>query len=202
MEVENVGNNPSEKPVNKRFWIIVFSAIGVVIVGLIIAIIVVSINRNSSEDPLAKDPSQAEDSGDGSENPDDSDEPSEEETLYQEISYTIRDALTEIDAEDSEQIFAIYKEHIDDTSDVRVKAMIEIDYYGVVMAYDENKERGNEVLDRLTKIDEGLKTISSAASVMNAADYYGNTDLYNQYNAILIDREKAAGIDLDMETEG
>jgi len=43
---------------------------------------------------------------------------------------------------------------------------------------------------------------NSAAVIMNAANYYGDEGLYDEYSRILVDRETAEGLDLDLETEG
>lgn len=194
MEVENVGNNPVEMPVNKKKWAILFSAFGVLIVGLVIAIIVVVVMRDNK--PAVEEP-EPTDTPTYTQK-----EKSEGEQIYEQASVAIADNLDGVDAEDESEIFNIYNEYINVVTNEEAKALLRLDYYQAVMNYDTDKKQKKEVLDAVVEIDGILKTIESGIVVINAADYYEDSALYEKYNEIVNEREAAEGIDMEMETSG
>ena len=61
---------------------------------------------------------------------------------------------------------------------------------------------GEEILDDAMRIDQSLRTVDSAVVVLNMADYYGNTEVYEKYEKILNSRQAKMEIDMEMRTEG
>lgn len=191
VEVKRRGNS-------SRTLKITLGVLGVLIFGLVIAIIVVINNRGGTQDEQVAE----EVTTDTEAKTEIVEERTEVETIYDGIIESIDNELSEVYVEDKDEIFRIYKQYIDITEDEQVKAMIKVDYYQMAMIYDVDKSHGEEILDELVKLDDTLKSIDSAVTVVNAADYYGNTELYNNYSAILTERTKAGGADLEMETAG
>jgi Na+-transporting methylmalonyl-CoA/oxaloacetate decarboxylase gamma subunit len=202
MKVERAGEKPkrpAKKLTTKNKWIILFSTFGVVIVGLVIAIVVVLVTRGLSAAEEAAKQKEAEQAETQEYTPK---EKTEGEKIYEEVSTNINSKLDDVYAGDQEEIFSVYEEYINLTTNEEAKALLQLDYYQMVMLYDFNREKGQEVLDNLVKIDDSLKGVNSAATILNAAEYYGDTGLYERYASILIEREKTEGIDLDLETAG
>lgn len=189
MEVENV----VEKPVNKKKWAILFSVLGVIILGLIIAIVVILIVRNNT-------PSVADETNEPVEYV--PKEQTEGEQIYEQVMASISSKLDDVYADDTEEIFAIYDEYMELVQNEEAKALLTLDYYQLVMLYDTNKEKKQEVLNTLIKTDSFLKGLDSAASVINAASYYGEDDLVEEYNRIMVERGKAEGINIGTGSDG
>ena len=71
-----------------------------------------------------------------------------------------------------------------------------------IMSDDYERTEGERAVMMAKEADKRLKTIGSAVEVYNIASYYGDTETMEEYDVILIERQKAAGIDVDMESEG
>ena len=194
MDAESVGNNPLNGTVGKKKSLIwLFFVSGAVIVGLVIAVVVVVVNRGEK---------QPENQPPQTETPiSDETEPTEAEEIYESVSDDIASAIADLYIEDKDEVLDVYKEYIDGVTNEEAKAKLLLDYYQVVMIYDGNREQKEAVIDGLLEIDKTLENITSAVVIQNAASYYSDDALYEKYNTILIEREKAAGIDTETEME-
>lgn len=189
MEVEDA----VEKPVDKKKWVILFSILGVMILGLIIAIVVILIVRNNN--PVASDePNEPVEYVPK--------EQTEGEQIHEQVMASISSKLDDVYADDTEEIFAIYDEYMELVQNAEAKALLTLDYYQLIMLYDTNKEKKQEVLTTLIRTDSFLKGLDSAASVINAASYYEDDALVEEYNNIMIERGKAEGINIGTGSDG
>ena len=172
MEVENVGKKPNrsaKKMTTKTKWIILFSVLGTVIVGLVIAIIVVAVAKNTKPEPIHSDLSEGE--------------------VYDEYFKTTDEINAGIENEnyDANQVLETYREKIKATKDETVRLMLEKDYY-YLLSISSNDDVKEEVLDALVIIDDRLQTVVTALAVVNRAEYYGETELADKYNNIANER--------------
>ena len=183
-----------EKPLNKKNWVILFSVFGVAIVGLVIAIVVILIARNNKPEEEI-DPHQNEMEIEIKEK-------SEAEEEYEKTMNFINIELGDTNAEDIDEISRVYGYYIDHMSNQEARAMMEVDYYQMLMIYDTNKEKKQEILSSLIRIDGEVQTLNSAATVINAAGYYDDNAIYNKYNQILLERAEMEGLDPSVEADG
>ena len=172
--MEKVGKKPLGEPVDKKRWVILFSAFGVVIVGLIIAIIAVAANRGDGK-PV-------------------SEEISEYDKAFMVYSVDNSEVATTIANQNlnSEQILGLIKEKIDTATDEMAKAMFEEDYYSMMVSVygiDVDAAKKEEILNGLMRADGVLKTASSAVSVANVALIYNNQEIWEKYRAIAKQRD-------------
>ena len=174
---------------NKTLFI-VLGVFGVLIVGLVIAIAIVKSLPKKVEEIADDEPvgvgqiSSAE---------------IKEYTGYYEA---ISAELSKIYADDEQGMLDVYQRYINNTEDEKVKAMLEMDYYNIVMAYDTDKTKAEEVVAKAIEIDDVLKTIDSGVFVLNVASNYGNEDLVRQYDSILNERQGLDETNEDNETVG
>lgn len=169
MNVESVG----EKPINKKKWIILFSVFGVLIVGLIIAIVVVLIIRNNNTQEV----------------PEVNDEYNGALMLYLDDN---EDIATTVAAQelDGEGMLKLLKEKIDSEENEMTRAMLEQDYYMTLFAVDvSDTSKKDEILNGLIRVEEILKTASASEAVANIALAYGDFDLYYKYADITKERD-------------
>ena len=172
MKVESVG----EKPINKKKWVILFSVLGALIVGLIIAIVVVLIIRNNKPQDVTQSISQ---------------EYNEALTVYFDDNENIADAIVEQNL-DSEGMLKLIKEKIDVAENEMVKAMLEEDYYMTLFSiYGADESKKDEILNGLIKVEEVLKTAEASEAVANIAFAYYDFDMYQKYVDITKERNPA-----------
>ncbi|MBO7657426.1 hypothetical protein J6S55_02195 [Candidatus Saccharibacteria bacterium] len=189
MEVESSGAAVENASKNKTLFI-VLGVFGVLIVGLVIAIAIVKSLPKKVEEIADDEPvgvgqiSSAE---------------IKEYTGYYEA---ISAELSKIYADDEQGMLDVYQRYINNTEDEKVKAMLEMDYYNIVMAYDTDKTKAEEVVAKAIEIDDVLKTIDSGVFVLNVASNYGNEDLVRQYDSILNERQGLDETNEDNETVG
>lgn len=184
-----------EEARDKKKWIGIFAAFFVVIAGLLIAIVIIVVNRNNVGN-VQEEPTRQE------ENQEAETEKTEADEIYEQTVESINLLLEETNAEDTQQIFATYNEYIDAATDEEAKNRLKLDYYQMAMLYDTEKEKKDEIVNALLEIDKNLANVKSAAVVMNAASYYDDNDLYEQYGQILRERQVAEGLDLSLESRG
>lgn len=187
MKVEKAKREPEKAASgakSNKVWIIILSIFGVLIVGLIIAIVVV---KNLPKGEM--------DNGNN-------DEPvTAEESAYNEYEKYHERAWEGIEYPTPENIQTVMERCLElaaETDDETVKAMLKTEYYQMMMVYDTTNEHKEEVLDGLIEVDNFLSSVSSACDVANAAYYYGDMETGDKYSAIASDR----GGNLDVETEG
>ena len=175
----------------KRRLSLLLVLMGVLIVALIIAIVVVLNTRGGSDGTVE------ERNADGG-------VVITEETIeeYTKTSADITNAIQELGATDGAQILSGYKARASEVKNRVVSAMLRLDYLTMQANYDTNKEKGEEVITEILKVDEYLKNSTSAAAVLNMADYYGDIELYAKYEQLLNTRQAAEGVDMNLETEG
>ena len=173
MEVESTGAsmNGASGAKNKVLFVIL-GALGVAIVGLVIAIVVVKSVPKGGEKPH---------------------EPVAEidDSAYREVEEYKVKVLEEfgyVTLENKEAILNKYKEYANATDDSELKAIINTAYYQTLMLYDYDKTYEKEVLENLIEIDRVLNDVSSAVNVANASAYYDNEEISGKYNVIINER--------------
>ena len=191
MEVEAKAVTRNNDKKQQKIWAIVLACLAVLIVGLVIAIVVVAVNRGESSTQQSEEATQ-EDASNG-------DAAME---IYYNTTDEINNTINEIPVENTNRILALYRHYLEKVEDETAKAMLMLDYVNIEMNYDPNKEKGEEIMTAALTMDEILKTSDSAATILNIASYYGKSDIYDRYEQILKERMTAEGIDMGMETEG
>lgn len=162
--MENAGNSGA---VNKKFWIILFSVLGVLIVGLVIAIVVVLVMRGGNPtEPVHSDLSN-------------------EEALRKEFDVTneIREEVEDW-VYNPDELLASYLQKIRNEKDEKTRLLLSKDYYYYLSIFGNGDDLEQQVLDGLIDIDNKLQMIDTALMIVNRAEYYGNEELKNKYNEI------------------
>ena len=176
---------------NKIFFAIL-GVLGILIIGLIVAIVVTK-NLPKDTDGLV-DESEVQEVTPS--------EKTESEQIYEQYSDSINAELQNMPVEDKDGALALYEYYIGEVDDEEVKNMLSVDYYQLIMLYDVDKTQKDLVISGLLEKDNALKNVSSAVVITNAASYYGDESLLEQYENILMERQTADGFDLNMETDG
>lgn len=161
MKVENVGN--------KKAWIALFSVLGVVIAGLIIAIIVVVATRSKPEEIAQEDSGALAIYLNGNE----------------EITKIILGEKLE-----SEATLGLISEKIEMADNDITKAMLKRDYYLTMLSiYGADESKKDEILNGLIWVEDILQTSDSAENLVNAALAYQDFDLYRKYITVAKERD-------------
>lgn len=164
-----------KKMATKTKWIILFSGFGVLIVGLVIAIVVILATRGSA------DTNQVSNATGGI-----SDE--EADAIYDEGINELMNSFTLDENTSFESIVAAIKEKMDTATDDKVRARYAIDYYSYLPILNQDVESMDEIIEALVEADSIVQTTHSASAVMTMANFYGNQDLYDRYANILHER--------------
>lgn len=172
----------------KQFFIVLAVA-GALIVGLVVSIIIVAVNKKGGSAPA----------------------PDNEITIVEELEDNpegyiltdaeLNDAYTDIASEIAEATLAasengegfggilqLYLNKINATEDIRLKAMLETDYYFMRFSMTPTEEFKNEILNTLMRIDGILKTPMSAYNVVDIATFYNEQEMVNYYTNLAIER--------------
>lgn len=171
--MESSGAAVENAPKNKTLFI-VLGVFGVLIVGLVIAIAIVkSLPKGGGDDDSFEDV-DFETMVKNYENYDD---------IVNEISNKINsDQLT------AQDTMALYRSYIDATNNAIVKAMLNSDYYLLLMEQDVEKQWKEDIVSQLISDDDIIRTENSALIVAMAAGYYQDEELMQQYNNIAAER--------------
>ncbi|MDO5451920.1 MAG: hypothetical protein Q4F56_02425 [Candidatus Saccharibacteria bacterium] len=167
-KAEKKEQNKSEKTLR-----VVLASMGVLIVGVIIAIVVVAMNRSNKPEeytiPISPEYQVA--------------------TTYEEISTEIGNKILEYEIADSPvAVTELYKAYADRAKDEEVKDMLMLDYYFHLIGQDHNFSQKDEIVSQLKSIDSRLQTVDSALNVMWAGYYYNDYNLMEEYKPILEER--------------
>ena len=182
MEVKPVG----EKPIDKKKWVILFSAIGVVIVGLAVAIIVVLATRNNTS---SNNNGGGNTNNNSSNNAGQDTAPSKEElALYDEGMNEVMSNSVLTGNASIGDVVAMIKEKMDAETNEKVKALYAIDYYMYYSGLDANKEKKDEILNGLIEADKIVQSTNSAATIITVASFYEDQDLVDRYSSIMEER--------------
>lgn len=181
----------------KKIWLAVLFGALILIVGLLITIAVVVNNQNNSGECT-----NCENTQDLTEKEKKQRELEEATTIYANKIDEITKIIGNLDLDDTSGVIYTYQYYIDNTDNELTKLMLESLFLQVQMGYDTDNIKGEELINKALEIDEKLKTTDSAVLVMNLANNYNKTELYNKYENILNERETAEGIDTEMETKG
>ena len=174
-----------------KIFFAVLGVLGVLIVGLVIAIVVVKnlpkgdefVDESAVKEVIPSEKTQSE-------------------QIYEQYSDSINAELQNMSADNKDDALALYEYYIGSVDDEEVKNMLSVDYYQLIMLYDVDKTQKDLVISGLLEKDNALKNVSSAVVIINAASYYENEALLDQYEKILEERQAADGLDLNMETDG
>lgn len=186
--------------VDGKKWAILFAAFAVAIVGLVIAIVIILIVRNNTNN--------------GNQNTSNTQkqelteqEIKEEKLQIANSDYTvINEAITKVvevmNEPEENDIISLYEYYIGETNSEYLKAMLQSDLLLILMGYDKDNTRGDELVEEAKVVDGVLETPNSAALIVNIAYAYGKTDLAKEYEEIMHQREIDSGYDINAETEG
>lgn len=184
--MEKVGKKPklAGKLTTKSKWIILFSIIGLLIVGLVIAIVVILTTRGSSNsDNSGSGAAQTPVVEEGQMNDE------ELNAAYGEFDQEIAEKMANTGEQySSEDILKIYAQKIEEVTDKRLKAMIAGDYYTMMMMVNPGDEKKEEIVNGVIEADAVLQTARSALIVANVAANYNDGDLEDKYLDIAYDR--------------
>lgn len=181
MDVESSGAAKVNAPKNKLL-VAILGIFGVLIVGLIIAIVVVKnlpkgeeveVDVNLTADQVVY-------------------------KKYLDFQNEILEEYSYISRENKNAILEKYKKYAAETNDEVLKVLLNTGYYQTLMLYDDDGVYKDEALNGLIEIDKGAKTVDSAINVANAARYYGDSALVEEYSAIIENRSD----DLNVGGEG
>lgn len=127
----------------------------------------------------------------------------EKEQVEEEVSLVVQaqGEVQELEMIDISEAIEVYQKYIDKADDAE---RAELYNARTNFLYDNDlyKEYGVQAIEDQIKADEILQTVESAVAVMNVASYYGNKKVYDEYNEISMERERANGADMDMEVRG
>ena len=180
----------------KKNWLGALFVAIVLIIGLVVAIVVVKTRENNESCIVCENAKEMADKEKRES------ELEEATSIYASTVNEITKIISRLEPDDIEGAIYTYQYYIDKTDNELAKAMLESLFLQVQMGYDIDNTKGDELIKKAQEIDEKIKTTDSAVLVMNLASNYGKTELYNEYEAILNEREKAEGVDMEMETKG
>ena len=155
----------------KKALFYALTATFLLIIGLIIAIVVLSNLKNQKTET-----------------------PPEDTNIYTAQSMDIYETATDEILERTEgsnninDTIAMYRVYIEKTTDGDAKALLYTDYYMILMSLDTSLSMKDEVLSGLIDADNTIKNASSALAVSNAATYYQDYDLSNKYQDLAKNR--------------
>ena len=169
----------------KKWWVVAFAVAGVAIVGLIIAIVIVVVNRNgASSEQTSMTTEGQQDAIDAA-----------IEAQYEAENNEIMSKFVLGEGVTIEDLVVMYKEKMDTATDEKLRAMFAVDYYMYLSILDLNGEKKDEILNALIEADDILKNLNSASAIITVAEGYGDQDLMDRYESILQDR--ATEIDVE-----
>lgn len=192
MEVEQPKNGEERQ---RKIWLVVFSSLLVLIIGLVIAIVVVANMRAGNntncpnDDGLTEEERKAE-------------QEKAELEEYKEIHETIDKIIEATRNLEESDLVKAYQYYISEASTTAVKNMLRRDLLMIEMAYDTEKTRGDELINVAIEIDDEEKTSGSAALVMSLADNYDKAELSTKYEIIMNERFAAEGYKSDEGAKG
>ena len=169
----------------KKWWVVAFAVAGVAIVGLIIAIVIVVVNRNgASSEQTSMTTEGQQDAIDAA-----------IEAQYEAENNEIMSKFVLGEGVTIEDLVVMYKEKMDTATDEKLRAMFAVDYYMYLSILDLNGEKKDEILNALIEADDILKNLNSASAIITVAEGYSDQDLMDRYESILQDR--ATEIDVE-----
>ena len=167
---------------NNRLWLIILGVLGALIVGLVIAIVVVKSVPRGEEAEVGVNLTA-------------------DQVVYKkylDFQNEILEEYSYISRENKNAILEKYKKYAAETNDEVLKVLLNTGYYQTLMLYDDDGVYKDEALNGLIEIDKGAKTVDSAINVANAARYYRDSALVEEYSAIIENRSD----DLNVGGEG
>ena len=198
VEVKAKKANTELSPRQKKIWLSALFGAFVLMIGLVIAIVVVANTREITGKTCNMNKNQ-----DRNQN----EELTEQEKRDQELKTAMEkrnivlsaiDKVLEASADvDEETVVSAYQYYISEEDNDLTKLLLRLNLVTIEASYDTDKTRGDELITVAKEIDNELKTIDSAVAIINMASFYGKNELLEEYDAILLEREKAAGINRD-----
>ena len=150
-KLDGAGEQPANKSINKKKWIILFSIIGVVIVGLVIAIIVVLVNRGNG----GTQTNQTTENVTGEISDEEADAIHDEEINKLMSGFVLEEGVS------IEDMVAAIKEKMDATTDKKLKARYAIDYYTYLPILDQDLENMDKIIKAMIEADNIVKNTNS-----------------------------------------
>ncbi len=179
----------------RKIWLVVFSSLLVLIIGLTISIVVVANMRVGNNTKCPNDDGLSEEEREAEQKKADLEEYESAQKAINKIVEATRN-LSETD------MVKAYQYYIGEASTAAVKNMLRSDLLLIEMGYDTEKARGDELINVAIEIDNEEKTINSAGLVIILADNYNNTEAFDRYTTVLNERKIAEGLNPDGEGEG
>ena len=174
----------------KKIWMSVFFSTGILIIGLVVAILVVINTRDSHNNNCTTIDDLTEEEV----------EEYEQQVVieaYGKIQEAIAKVINASADKGEKTTVSTYQYYISQTENTVVKNMLRSELLNIEMAYDTEKTRGDELIAVAMEIDDEMRSINSAGLIMILAEYYGKTDIYDEYAAILEERTLAKGMTID-----
>lgn len=175
-----------EKSSSKKKWIVIGVLAAALVIVVVVAVVVVINNNRSNNVPEEVVVQEGAD--------DKIDD--EARRIYNAAASEITAKILQDDQTDSdgtgESVISLYLKKISETNNKTAKAMLLLDYYQMLMVYQPTLELKDTVLNGLISADKILETANSAMAVAEAAEYYGDTKIVEQYNQ-LVNERMAAG---------
>ena len=174
---------------NKAKIAILIASIAVVI-GIVIAIVIVIINSQNQSNNGSSENEQSEQEA----VPEVEVISKEALEIYNKASNEINQKLWQDDVTDEDstgsEILNMYIEKIRTTENTQARAMLLSDYYQMLMVYQPNADLKDTIIGGLEMVDDALETVNSAMVVINAAEYYNDTETAEKYNKLADQRAK------------
>ena len=181
-----------------RIWAVVLSFLAVMIVGLIVAIVVVKV-KGGDMGAIAADCGQEVSVVDIVNCVEKKYAEEESYEIYHEI---IENRTTGVGLKNIDEIISSYQEFVDAVKSDNVVAALLTMRANKIMSLDYEKAYGDVVIEDVIMADEIMDDIDSAVNVANVANYYDNTGITEEYSAKIIERQIAAGVNIEAEGEG
>lgn len=176
--VNYVGVRPRKITKNPVFWVGVIGG-SVVVIAVVVAVVVINIRR-AQDEPWTQEHIQ------------------EVQTNYREM---IEEKLPEmVTVEDTMKMFWELLDGVE--GEERVIILSERLRYLLNLDEETVKNYSGQVVADAVEIDDILQSVESAGQVLNIGYMFEDNDLIEKYAAIMVERQKAEGVDLNEEVRG
>lgn len=186
---EQASAQSEKKKSNKTLLILIIIIVVMVIAAAIVAVVMLNNNQPKSNPPAVPMGDLDDGSGDSGEAVNEPEVVDEVIVAYDKAVSDVREKIVAENIEDLTAIANLYKQAADAAENEKVKAMLMLNYYNNIMNNNVDEVTKNEILNGVVTTDDMLKTYTSAITVSKIADFYGNTEIAEQYREIAKERQ-------------